>query len=65
MIVEPDHIYEDYEDKENKRCYYGKYSTTTYIKVVIWINDNPCKVVSAYEVDYIKEVIYSGIKQIK
>lgn len=60
----PDVIWEDQGDKEHKRCYYKKYSVRTYIKVVIWLS-NPNQVVTAFEIDYIKESKYPGLKQLK
>jgi len=57
-IKSPNEVWEDYSDKENKRCYYKKYSTNSYVKVVIWIKDNPCHIVSAFETNKIKEEIY-------
>ena len=53
-----------FSDKKNKRCYYKKYSQNTYAKVVIW-NNNPYLVITAYEIDKIKEKNYPNLKQIK
>ena len=64
-ITDPDYVWEDYGDKKNRRCYYRKYSTTTYVKVVVWVTSKPCVVVTAYEIDKIKEEHYSGLKQLK
>ena len=65
-IKNPNEVWEDYSDKENKRCYYKKYSTISYVKVVIWINENPCHIVSAFETNKIKEEIYQpNIKRLK
>jgi hypothetical protein len=36
-IVEPDEVWEDYEDRNRKRCYYKKYSSVSYAKVVVFI----------------------------
>ena len=62
----PVDIWEDYSDKENKRCYYKKYSINSYVKVVIWITKNPCHIVSAFETNKIKEEIYQpNLKRLK
>ena len=62
-IKNPEEIWEDNSDKKNKRCYYKKYSIVSYVKVVIWINGNPCHIVSAFETNKIKEQIYSKFKK--
>lgn len=65
-IEEPNFVWEDKSDSKNKRCYYWKYSTSTYIKVVIWISSNPCRVVTAFETNRIKEEKYIGeIKRLR
>ena len=64
-IKNPEEVWEDNSDKKNKRCYYKKYSITSYVKVVIWINSNPCNVVSAFETNKIKEQIYPNLKRLK
>lgn len=64
-IVNPEGVWQDYSDKERKRCYYKKYSTISYAKVVVWVADNPCHVVSAFETNKIKEEIYSNLKRLK
>lgn len=63
-IIKPEEVWQDYSDKKKKRCYYKKYSTNSYIKVVVWIKDNPCNIVTAYEINYIKEWKYSELKRI-
>lgn len=60
----PDEVWPDYSDKR-KRCYYKKYSTTTYVKVVVWHKGNPCAVVTAYEINKIKEANYPSLRRIK
>jgi len=64
VIADPEVVWEDYADRKNRRCYYGKYSKNTYIKVVIWIKSTPCRVITAYEIDKVKEENYTGLKQI-
>lgn len=64
-IKDPDEVWPDYSDKNRKACYYKKYSATTYVKVVVWIYSNPCHVVTAYETDKIKEMIYPELNRIK
>ena len=63
-IENPEEVWPDYQDKNNKRCYYRKYSSSSYAKVVVWIGDNPCSVVTAYEISDIKEIKYPGLKKI-
>ena len=63
-IENPDEVWPDYADKR-KRCYYKKYSPTTYVKVVIWHSDTPCRVVTAYEINQIKEMNYPSLRKIK
>ncbi|MEK7658957.1 MAG: PBECR2 nuclease fold domain-containing protein [Patescibacteria group bacterium] len=65
-IKNPNEVWEDYSDKENKRCYYKKYSPNSYVKAVIWITASPCHIVSAFETNKIKEETYQpNIKRIK
>lgn len=64
-IAEPDEVWEDYQDRKNRRCYYKKYSTISYVKVVIWINSDPCMVVTAFEINYIKENKYPNLKKVR
>lgn len=63
-ISEPDEVWEDYQDKENKLCYYRKYSSVSYAKVVVWVGSNPCNIVTAYEIDNIKESNYPNLKRL-
>lgn len=63
-IQKPEQVWEDYSDKKNKKCYYRKYSASSYVKVVIWIRDNPCRVVSAFETNKIKEENYHRLKRV-
>ena len=66
-LEEPDQVWEDYNAPSEKHCYYRKYSTGLYIKVVVWMNvrrSEPCHVVSAFETDYIKETKYPSLKVI-
>jgi len=64
-INEPIEVWPDYNDSNKKRCYYRKYSATSYIKVVVWFKESPCQVVTSYEIDYIKESNYLKLKRIK
>lgn len=64
-IKNPEEVWEDKSDKDAKRCYYKKYSVNSYIKVIIWISHIPYRVVSAYEVDFIKETKYPELKRLK
>lgn len=63
-IIEPDEVWEDYEDSKTKRCYYKKYSTISYAKAIVWINANPCNVVSAFEITDIKESKYLNLRKL-
>lgn len=63
-IEEPSEVWEDKDDKKCKRCYYRKYSAYSYVKVVIWIKSNPCRIVSAFETNYVKETKYRDLRQI-
>lgn len=62
-LKNPDELWENYNDNK-KRCYYKKYSTRSYAKVIVWIHDKPYRVVSAYEVTYIKETKYPNLKRL-
>ena len=51
----------------HKHCYYGKYETYMYAKVVVYVGvakGEPCRVVSAYSIDYVKEKKYKTLKRI-
>jgi len=65
VIINPKEVWEDYDDKDNKRCYYKKYSVNSYVKVVVWTTDNPCHIISAFETDRIKESIYPELKRLR
>jgi len=62
-LAEPDEVWEDYEDRRRKRCYYKKYSG--YAKVVVFVAEDPCRVVTAYEIDRIKETKYFDLKRVR
>jgi len=64
-IEKPTHVWQDYDDKKRKRCYYWKYSPETFVKVVIWVAEKPCVVVTAFLADWIKETKYPELKDIK
>src|SRR3989344_9226482 len=61
-IENPEEVWEDQQDPKSKRCYYRKYSTGTYVKTVIWTQNNLCHVVSAFETNKIKEAMYPRLK---
>lgn len=63
-IENPSDVWEDYDDKKRKICYYRKYSVNTYVKAVILIKVNPWVIISAFSVNKIKELKYSGLRQI-
>ncbi|OGF28293.1 hypothetical protein A2477_02430 [Candidatus Falkowbacteria bacterium RIFOXYC2_FULL_47_12] len=54
-LAAPDEVWPDYSNPANKKCYYKKYSQISYAKVVVWFTDNPAQVVTAFEINYIKE----------
>lgn len=56
-LKEPEEVWEDYDDPAHKCCYYRRYSTQTWVKVVVWTNGD-CHVVTAFEADFIKESKY-------
>lgn len=64
-IESPQEVWEDYSDKKHKACYYKKYSPTSYVKVVIWLGSNPYEVITAYEINKIKESDYSNLKRLR
>lgn len=62
-IQAPQEVWEDYGDSKNRCCYYRKYSTQTYVKVVIWTSGN-CQVITAFETNFIKETKYANLKRL-
>jgi hypothetical protein len=65
-ITAPEEVWPDYFDT-HKHCYYGKYETYMYAKVVVYVGvakGEPCRVVSAYSIDYVKEKKYKTLKRI-
>ncbi len=64
-IRKPQEVWEEYSDKKNKACYYKKYSTVSYVKVVIWTTSIPYEVVTAYEINWIKETKYPGLRRLR
>lgn len=64
-IENPDEVWQDQQDSKAKRCYYKKYSTESYVKVVIWIQDSPYRIVSAFETNKIKETMYPKLKRLR
>lgn len=66
-IKNPEQVWPDYKDykkKKGKRCYYKKYSKNFYVKAVIWVDGDPCQVISAYLIDYIKESKYPELRRL-
>ena len=65
----PEEVWPDYADhtagKTDKQCYYRKYSSYTYVKVVVWVNDSPRRVVTAYGIDCVKEAKYTGLGRLR
>ena len=62
-ITDPDEVWDDYADKSHRRCYYKKYSQNSYVKAVVWISGNPREVVTAYEINSVKETRYPNLKR--
>lgn len=62
-IIEPDEVWENYSNKD-MQCYYKKHSRRTYAKVVIYFKDSPQRVVTAYEINKIKEADYPSLNKI-
>jgi hypothetical protein len=64
-LTEPDEVWEDYNDRKRRRCYYKKYSSISYAKAVVFIADSPCRIVTAYEISYVKETKYPDLKRVR
>lgn len=64
-IESPTEVWEDFSDKVNKCCCYRKYSPYSYAKVVIWIKENPFQVITAFDIDYIKEMGYPALHRLR
>ena len=62
-LSDPDEVWPDKKDNR-KRCYYKKYSVCSYAKVVVWTSDEPYRVVSAYEIDKVKESQYPNLEKL-
>lgn len=62
-IKDPQEVWEDYGDPQNRRCYYRKYSIHTHVKVVVWTQGD-CQVITAFETNYIKETSYPNLKRL-
>lgn len=64
-IENPEEIWQDQQDPKTKQCYYRKYSTRSYVKVVLWTHSKPHRIVSAFETNKIKETIYPKLKRLR
>jgi len=64
-VKNPEIVWQDYNDKEHKRCYYKKYSNYSYVKVVIFVDGVFCRIVTAFQTNYIKESKYSELTRLK
>ena len=64
-IESPQSVWQDYGKPSTQLCYYWKHKIDCHIKVVINTLGSPWRVVTAYEIDYIKEVKYPNLKQLK
>ena len=64
-IKKPEEVWPDKSDPNIKYCYYKKYSTYSYAKVVIWTKSNPFAVITAYEINHIKEKNYPELNKIR
>ena len=50
-----------------KACYYGKFTACSLIKVVVWLGTNasvPATVITAYEINTVKESKYPHLKRL-
>jgi hypothetical protein len=66
-LKEPEEVWPDYYERREKHCYYGKYIDGVYAKVVVYVRverGEPCRVVSAYAIDYVKERKYKDLTKI-
>ena len=61
-LSSPKFVYEDYHKPKFKRCYYKKYSDKDFTKVVIWNEEIPHKVITAFITNIIKEKRYKKLK---
>ncbi len=61
-IANPEEVWQDYGDPQHKRCYYKKYSVDSYVKAVVWIDRNPCQIITAFQTNYIKEEGYFNLQ---
>ncbi len=64
-IESPQIVWQDFDEPSKKLCYYWKHKIDCYVKVVIHTLGNPWRVVTAYEINYIKETKYPNLKQLK
>ena len=65
-IADPDEVWEDYGDRKNRRCYYKRYSGVIYAKAVVWITAvDVCHIVTAYQINYVKEMKYPDLKRVR
>ena len=64
-LVNPDEVWQDYDEPRKRRCFYKKYSMCSYAKVVVYCCCSPSEVVTAYEINYVKEQKYPGLKQLR
>ncbi|HSV94853.1 MAG TPA: PBECR2 nuclease fold domain-containing protein [Spirochaetia bacterium] len=64
-LINPVEVWQDYNDPKNKWCYFRRCSAYSYAKVVVYRKGNPYEVVTAFEVNYIREQKYCGLKQIR
>jgi hypothetical protein len=63
-LSEPTEVWQDYDEPKKKKCYYYKYNTTYYAKVVVWVTRKPYEVVTVYNLDYIKEMNYPQVRRL-
>jgi hypothetical protein len=64
-LIDPDEVWEDHDDRKHRRRYYKKYSSVSYAKAVVFVADDPCRVITAYEIGYIKETKYVDLKRVR
>lgn len=64
-LCDPDEVWQDYDNPEEKNCYYKRFGPNLYAKVVVWVAGDLNRVVSAFEVDFVKETTYTEVKRLK
>lgn len=64
-LQNPTEVWEDYDGPSEKNCYYKRFGINLYAKVVVLIAREPNEVISAFEVDYVKETKYPSVRKLR